>query len=341
MAVNKYKKRADKRYNATLTENGKRLYFYGRTEAEAKRKRKEHIEAKERGALFSDVAAEWWEAHEPELAYNTTKGYKPALKRAVDAFGDVCINGIMPQQIAAEISAFSHNHADKTVRTQLMVYNLIFKYAVEKGYVLVNPARDLSVPKNLKKEKRTSPSSEDIKRVKESIGRPFGMFAFWALYTGMREGELLALTWEDVNIEKRTISVNKSLYFEGNHPRVKPPKTKTSIAEIPILDALLKEIKKMSPCRGLVFPDEDGGHLSHSRFEKRWIDYCKESGVTATPHQFRHAYATMLFEAGIPPEEAQALLRHAQLSTTMDIYTDLREAKLKKIHEKVYSVDIS
>ena len=42
----------------------------------------------------------------------------------------------------------------------------------------------------------------------------------------------------------------------------------------------------------------------------------------------------------VPPEEAQALLRHAQLSTTMDIYTDLREAKLKKIHEKVYSVDI-
>ncbi len=76
------------------------------------------------------------------------------------------------------------------------------------------------------------------------------------------------------------------------------------------------------------------------RFEKRWSIYCKESGVTATPHQFRHAYATMLFEAGIPPEEAQALLRHAQLSTTMDVYTDLREAKLKKIHEKVYAVDI-
>ncbi len=89
-----------------------------------------------------------------------------------------------------------------------------------------------------------------------------------------------------------------------------------------------------------MFPGEDGGYLTQVRFEKRWSIYCKESGVTATPHQFRHAYATMLFEAGIPPEEAQALLRHAQLSTTMDVYTDLREAKLKKIHEKVYAVDI-
>lgn len=163
------------------------------------------------------------------------------------------------------------------------------------------------------------------------------MFAFWALYTGLRKGELLALEWKDVDITNRTITVNKSLYHDNNHPRVKLPKTQTSIATIPILDVLLKKIK---PSSGLVFPDDDGGYLSHSRFEKKWHTYCEQSGVTATPHQFRHAYATMLFEAGIPPEEAQALLRHAQLSTTMDIYTDLREAKLKKIHEKVYAIDI-
>lgn len=324
-------------WQETMTVNGKRLFFYGRTKSEVLQKIKEHKDKEERGEVFARVAEEWWDVHEPELAYNTTKGYKPALNRAIAAFGDVPIKQVTPQQIATEISAFSHNRADKTVRTQLMVYNLIFKYAVEKGYIRDNPARDLSVPKNLKKQKRTSPLPEDIKRVKESTGCYFGMFAFWALYTGLRKGELLALEWKDVDIKNRTITVNKSLYHDNNHPRVKLPKTQTSIAVIPILDVLLKKIQ---PSKGLVFPDDDGGYLTHSRFEKRWHIYCEESGVTATPHQFRHAYATMLFEAGIPPEEAQALLRHAQLSTTMDIYTDLRESKLRRIHEKVYAVDI-
>ncbi len=49
----------------------------------------------------------------------------------------------------------------------------------------------------------------------------------------------------------------------------------------------------------------------------------------------------MLFEAGIPPEEMQILLRHAQLSTTMDIYTDIREKKQREVFEKVYAVDIT
>ena len=330
-------RRNDGIWQEAITINGRRKYFYGKTKAAVLQKIREYAEEQERGVLFEKVAEEWWEIHEPELAYNTTKGYKPALQRAIAAFGDMPAKNILPQNIASEISSFSHNKADKTVRTQLMVYNLIFKYAVEQGYILFNPARDLSVPKNLKKQKRTSPSPDDIKRVKESTGCYFGMFAFWALYTGLRKGELLALDWKDVDIKKRTISVNKSLYHVGNTPHVKLPKTQTSIAEIPILDVLLKKIK---PSKGLVFPDENGDYITNMHFNKMWQRYCEESGVTATPHQFRHAYATMLFEAGIPPEEAQALLRHAQLSTTMDIYTDLREAKLKKIHEKVYSVDI-
>lgn len=330
-------RRKDGIWQEVLTVNGHKKYFYGKTKSAVLQKIREYTEAQERGAFFKDVAEEWWQAHEPELAYNTTKGYKPALKRAIEAFGDIPIKNITPQNIATEISAFSHNKADKTVRTQLMVYNLIFKYAVEKGYIIYNPARDLSVPRNLKKQKRTSPSPEDIKLVKESTGCTFGMFAFWALYTGLRKGELLALDWSDIDIKNRTITVNKSLYHDNNQPKVKLPKTQTSIAVIPILDVLLKKIK---PSKGLVFADDDGGYMTEMHFQRKWKIYCQESGVTATPHQFRHAYATMLFEAGIPPEEAQALLRHAQLSTTMDIYTDLREAKLKKIHEKVYAVDI-
>ena len=89
------------------------------------------------------------------------------------------------------------------------------------------------------------------------------------------------------------------------------------LGTVPILDALLKKIKPRK--KGLVFPNRDGEYITGSQFEDYWNTYRDETGITATPHQFRHAYATMLFEAGIPPEEMQILLRHAQLSTTMDI----------------------
>lgn len=219
-----------------------------------------------------------------------------------------------------------------------MVYNHIFSYAVEQGYVLFNPVRDLKVPDGLPKKKVSAPPQDEIEKVKTSTDCTFGMFAYWAMYTGMRRGELLALEWSDVDIKKRRIKITKSLYHENNKPVVKEPKTKKSIGEVPILDTLLAKIKPQK--RGLVFPNENYQHLTETQFQRQWELYCKETGITSTPHQFRHAYATMLFEAGIPPEEMQILLRHAQLSTTMDIYTDIREQKKTMVYDKVYSIDI-
>ncbi len=331
-------KRKDGRWQEAVTlDNGTRKYFYGKTKAEVLRKIAEFSETKERGELFGPIADKWWNAHEPTLAYNTTKSYRPALQRAIDAFGNIPIKRIVPHDIALEITRFSSGKADKTVRTQLLVYNLIFTYAVQQGYIDFNPAREVEVPKKLKKTKRTSPSSADIKRVKESYSHPFGMFAYFALYTGLRKGELLALEWKDINMKKREISVTKSLYHVNNIPKVKEPKTETSVARIPILDALYSKLK---PGKGLVFPNQRGEYMSDSQYDKAWKDYCATTGINATVHQLRHAYATMLFENDIPAEEAQALLRHAQVQTTMDVYTDLREEKLKKIHSKVYSIDI-
>lgn len=323
--------------------NGKPLdkpkYIYGKTQAEVKRKINEYKGEAERGELFERVADLWWEEHEPKLAYNTATSYKPAKVRAVNAFGDRPAKDITPSEINRDIKNFSKTHADKTVRTQLMVYNLIFKYAVAEGFVLFNPARDLCVPSGLAHNKIHAPTREDVERVKQAIDCQFGLFAYMAMYTGMRRGELLALSWEDINLEARTITINKSLYFINNSPRIKLPKTKTSAGQVPILDALLPSLARSKP--GLVFPNDEGNYLSATQFQRKWKLYCKESGVTATPHQFRHCYATMLVEAGVAPEKAQALLRHAQLSTTMDVYREIRGDERTKIFKEVYSVDIT
>lgn len=317
----------------------KYTYFYGKTKAEVMRKIVAFKDRRSGNARFQQVADEWWELHEPTLANNSLKSYRPARARAIERFGSVRIADIDPPTINSFVIAFSKIHADKTVRMQLLVLNLIFKYAVQNGYIRTNPAREIVVPRGLPKQKITSPGSDDIARVKQSVKCTFGLFAYFAMYTGMRRGELLALTWKDVDVENRTITIDKSLEQVNNKPQIKPPKTKSSIRTVPIMDALYRVLKPKKS--GLVFANSNGQHITETQFQRLWELYCNESGVTSTPHQFRHAYATMLFENDIPPTEAQALLGHAQLSTTMDIYTDLREQKQRAIFEKVRSIDIA
>lgn len=326
-------------YQQKIIIDGKRYDFYGRTKAEINTKIRNFKKKEEDGALFADVANEWWEAHSAKLAPNSLKNYKPAYNRAVEHFNQTPIKNITPQQISNYIKKFSRDHAEKTVKTQLLVLNLIFSFAVEDGYVTMNVVRDITVPKNLPKEKRTSPSSSDIEKVKNNTHVDFGMFAYWLLYTGLRRGELLALRWEDVNMQERTITVNKSLCMKNGKPFIKATKTKTSTSVVPIINALYARLEPKKS--GIIFTNKYGDYMTDMQFHRRWKKYCDEIGITATPHQFRHAYATMLFENDIPATEAQALLRHAQVSTTMDIYTDLRKDKQKKIFEKVYNVDIN
>ncbi len=330
-------RRKDGRWQEAIAVNGKKYYFYGKTKAEVLRKIQDFKEKEENGKTFVEVANEWWEEHESKIAFYTARSYKPAVLRAKQAFPTQYIKDILPNQISKEIKLFAKTYADKTVRTQLMMYNLIFKYAVEMGYVLMNPVRDLSVPSGLPKRKVTVPSAEDIEKVKSSTDCTFGMFAYWAMYTGMRRGELLALRWEDVDFKNRTITVNKAVEHINNKPHLKKPKTDSGYRTIPILNKLYEKIKKG---KGYVFPNQNGEMLTETQWQRQWELYTKESGVEATPHQFRHAFATMLFENNVSEKDAQEILGHAQLSTTMDIYTDIREARKKKIYDKLLAVDI-
>lgn len=332
-------RKPDGRYRERVTlPDGSRKEFKGRTKQEVLQKIAKWSAEQEHGRPFKEVAEEWWAQAEKTIAYNTAKSYVPAVRRACEALGDKPIKDIKPPEINAQIERMAQTYNIKTVKTQLLIYNHVFRYAVAHGYADNNPAREIQA-KGAPRRKVTMPSSADIKRVKKTVDLPFGLFAYMALYTGLRRGELLALEWKDIDRKKHTIRVNKSLYHDKNRPIVKTTKTEASNSTLPILDALYNVLP---PTRtGLVFPNAKGEHMSETQFQAAWAQYCQASGVTATPHQFRHAFATMIFEAGIPAEQAKDLLRHAQYSTTRDVYTDLRNEHRLIVFEKIRGINIS
>lgn len=325
----------------TIKNQKKTIYFYGRTKKEVLEKIAAYKAEREAGLCFDVVADEWWEPASNLLAPNSLKNYTPAYCRAREHWKGVRIRQIKPTDISGFIRDFTveRNAADKTARTQLMVINLICRYAVESGYIDMNPARDVSVPKGLAKKKRCMASDEDIQRVKASTGCTFGMFAYWAMYMGCRRNELLALTWDDVDFDANMIRINKSLCWDGSKPMIKEPKTSAGIRVLPLMSALRSKIQPGR--KGLVFPDESGGYMTEGRYQARYEKYQQESGVKSTAHQLRHSYASMLYEAGIEPKDMQELLGHAQLSTTMDIYTDLRAQHKQQVREKLLHVDFA
>jgi integrase len=324
-------KRADGRLVKTIVDprTGKRKYFYGDTMREINAKIMEYTEAADVGKPFSKVARDWWHVTEDSLSPNSIHTYDVARRRAVDYFADTPISQIKAKDIQKFLSTFAKKPdggmmSRKTVANQLMIVSQICKHAVYEGYIDANPALGVSLPKGLKTSKRSSAGkgNEDIIKKTADVW----LFPFFILYTGLRRGEALALTGADIDRKEGLIYVRKSVYFQSNRALIKEPKTEAGYRSVPILAPLapllpeLKDDEYLFPA-----PTDPKSPMGYSAFNYRIEKYCEITGAQFVPHQLRHSYATILFECGIDAKTAQHLLGHAQISTTMDIYTDFRK----------------
>lgn len=343
-AKEKYYQRPDGLYEAIRVINGKRKAFRGHSPKEVEQKMIAYQGEVERGRAFSVIADEWEGIHFPTLAPNTLKGYRPALRRAKEYFGDTPVRQIKAPDIKRFISEFARagagpaSRAQKTVANQLLVVSLIMGYAAENGEIDFNPCANVSLPKDLSKGRREAASPEDEAKVKASAD--VWLLPYLILYTGLRKGEALALTYGDIDLKQGVIHVSKSVYHVDDKPHIKTPKTPAGIRTVPILDPLKKWLPKKGDPNAYLFSD-DGGKtpLAGGRYQMLWRHYARDTGVKCSAHQLRHSYATMLFECDVDVKDAQDLLGHSTAAMTQDIYTHVRDTHRKKtaqlINEKL------
>lgn len=325
------KKRKDGRYVESITVSGRRRYFYGRSRQEVFDKIREYKKTARTGPSFALVADEWWNRTEPKLSPSTVRGYTAAFNRS-KAFFRVPVDQIR----AADVSRFVQSVTDqyglgfKAAANHLLVVRNVLGYGVNAGFLDQNVARDVSVPRDLHREKRVAASKEDVEKLKQLEPSPMMTMAMLALYAGMRRGEIIALRWKDVDLDAGTISIERSVAYNGYFPVVKAPKTAASLATVPILNPLRDYLLRIGPKKGLVVPGPDGKLLNNQQQVKLFRAWTEENGLGFTLHQLRHYFATALWENDVPADEAQILLRHSSLRMTMDVYRDLDIAKTKK-----------
>lgn len=333
------KRKNDGRFVGTKTINGKKVYFYSSETTERKAQKDienqlMHYESKKENKLyFNYIADEWWEEHTKHIAHNTEKYYHNSYILAKEHFGKDRITDITTRDIQRYIDDFADKgFSKKTVIARLSVLKLIFKYALIQEYIETDVSLYVKIPKNLPQAKRQALTPIEISRIISSKDLPFGLYAYFLLFTGTRKAEALALEWKDIDFKNKEVIISKSLEWLGNAPKVKAPKTEAGIRTISLPDTLLDELKKAYKRSNsqYVFADEKGEYMHHGKFEYSWNKYIQEANISVTPHQLRHTYATMLYEAGIDLKDAQSLMGHSDIKVTQNIYTHISEKQRKK-----------
>lgn len=338
-----YTLRKDGRYQGSYTDEKGRHYVYDRDpeklyeKLQAKQKQELHV------VTFKEVEDEWETEHRPEITDRTWKNYEPHVKSMKSKYGNIPIEEMEAADVANDLArAKSKGYSATIVNTRRSIFQMIFNFAVIKGYLKYNPVASVKLPRGLKRGKRQAPTDEQIKIICQNIDKPFGLFPFFLLCTGMRKSEALALNWSDIDIKNKEIHVTKSLdYTIGSNPKIKPPKTEAGNRIVPILDVLFPYLK--SGGEGLLFPcpasnrgGKGGGYMTDRAYEGAWKRYCKAAGLMSgdkpslTAHNLRHGTATLMFELKVDELTAQRILGHSRVEITREIYTDLRNAQLSK-----------
>lgn len=258
------------------------------------------------------------------------------------------------------------------VRTLNKFIALCIRYAYNNNIIIKDFSRFVILPiekENMKLNKvsEVQPFTLDEQKKFTDVinGDELEMLFLTALYSGLRQGELLALTWNDIDFDNNTIRVNKTVEYisdvtkEGRgkgYVIVQTPKSENSnrIVTAPIF--LLKRLKqhemqqkelrfKMANLyhnNGLVFSNKFGKYLDSSNVRKKFKKILMDNKIRIRKfHDLRHTYATRLFELGENPKTVQMLLGHSNISITLDTYTHVLDSMKEKAVSKLNDLYIS
>lgn len=264
------------------------------------------------------------------------------------------LSEITPRQCQLWIDAMAKDYSASRMTVIRAVLNGALREALRLGVIHNNPMNGVRLPSQKKRDYDIWTPEQAKRAIAESVGKPIlHVYYTLALTTGMRPGELRALTWDNVNLADGTITVAHTITRNEAYTPVLGTTTKSGRTRtIAISDGVVETLRAhrrtqverqlkaehWSPMT-FVLDRGNGNFMPQQTFAKAHKRFCESVGLPVCRlHDLRHAAATMLFQAGVPIKVVSEILGHKSVTITMDIYAHVTETHKREVADTMAAV---
>jgi integrase len=265
-------------------------------------------------------------------------------------FGDMDINDI-DQFLVHEFyqAKMKEGYSSSYIQRMHEMMRLILRVAKKWEVLHKDIASMLEPPRLIKKEMKVWTIDQVNTFLKFTKHSRYHPIYFLAAYTGMRKGEILGLSWTDIDFEEKTISINKTLYKVPSEYLLQEPKTKNSFRTIYIDDDIIRVLKRQKVKQNLERLRYGGVYKEHNMvFAQETGEYVHPQGVNGLftrfigqanlPrirfHDLRHTHATILLLMGVNPKIVAERLGHSSVQITLDTYSHVLPSMKQDLAEQ-------
>ena len=259
-------------------------------------------------------------------------------------FGSKPINEIKASDVRrwqAKLMSSPNNYSQTYLKKNNTELNSIINYAKRFYDLNTNPCGKAGTIGKAKAEEMDYWTYDEYIAFREGVkDKPLSYICFEVLYwTGMREGELLALSPADIDFDNKLISINRTYQRIGGKDVFTSPKTRKSKRKIPIPDFLCQELSDYIQSRYMLDADERLFPVTKSYLSHEMIRGCKNTGVKKIRiHDIRHSHASLLINQGCDALMLADRLGHEKVSTTLNTYSHLFPHKQQELVHSLESL---